>query len=70
MTYIEKDKIVTFTLPAKDYHLQKQYRQALTDIKCELIVIERAGSAVYFTVVGRTLNCMKNLLSLKQLQMK
>ncbi|WP_179091400.1 IS4 family transposase, partial [[Flexibacter] sp. ATCC 35208] len=36
----ETDKIVTFTLPAKDHHLQKQYRQGSPDIKCRLIVIE------------------------------
>jgi hypothetical protein len=36
----ETDKIVTFTLPAKDGHLQKQYGQTSPDIKCRLIVIE------------------------------
>jgi len=36
----EKDKIVTFTLPPKDRHLQKEYLVASPDIKCRLVVIE------------------------------
>lgn len=39
----EKDKIVTFTLPLKDRHLQKEYLVASPDIKCRLVVIELAN---------------------------
>ena len=38
----EKDKIVTFSLPAKDIDLQKQYRQSSPDVRCRLIVIDLA----------------------------
>ena len=36
----ERDKMVTFSLPAKDVHLQKEYRQASPDIRCRIIVID------------------------------
>ena len=36
----EKDKTVTFTLPLKDRHLQKEYLVASPNITCRLIVIE------------------------------
>lgn len=36
----EKDKTVTFTLPPKDRHLQKEYLVASPNITCRLIVME------------------------------
>lgn len=39
----EKDKIVTFPLPAKDRHLAKRYNSILQDVKCRLVVIELEG---------------------------
>jgi len=36
----ETDKIVTFTLPAKDRHLQQQYQAAQPTVTCRLVIID------------------------------
>jgi hypothetical protein len=39
----QKDKIVTFPLPAKDRHLANQYNSTIQHVKCRLLVIELEG---------------------------
>jgi hypothetical protein len=39
----EKDKIVTFPLPAKDRHLREKYNTKVSEVKCRLLVIELEG---------------------------
>lgn len=39
----EKDKIVSFPLPAKDRHLTSKYNTTTKDVKCRLVVIELEG---------------------------
>jgi hypothetical protein len=36
----ENDKVVTFTLPHKDRHLQKEYPGSMPSITCRLVVVE------------------------------
>jgi PIN domain nuclease of toxin-antitoxin system len=36
----EKDKVVTFTLPHKDRHLQKEYPGSMPSVTCRLVVVE------------------------------
>lgn len=39
----EKDKIVTFPLPAKDRHLAEKYNTNVKEVTCRLVVIELEG---------------------------
>lgn len=39
----EKDKIVTFPLPAKDRHLAEKYNTNIKEVTCRLVVIELEG---------------------------